>query len=64
MTRGTPGTPGTPGTFGPGAAREGTGRTLLVAASVCLACSVLVSVSVQLLEPLQEANRAREDGSR
>lgn len=42
------------------AAPEGPGRTLVVAASVCLVCSILVSASVQLLKPRQEANRARE----
>jgi len=39
---------------------EGPLRTLAVAAAVCLVCSVLVSASVQLLKPRQEANRERE----
>jgi len=39
---------------------EGPLRTLGVAAAVCLTCSVLVSASVQLLRPRQEANRERE----
>jgi len=33
---------------------------LAVAASVCFVCSVLVSATVQLLRPRQEANRERE----
>lgn len=35
-------------------------RTLAVAAVVCLVCSVVVTASVQLLRPLQEANREAE----
>jgi len=44
----------------PTQAREGPLRTLFVAAAVCLACSVLVSAAVQLLEPRQKANRELE----
>ena len=39
--------------------REAPLRTLVVAVSVCLVCSLLVSASVQLLRPRQEANRQR-----
>jgi Na+-transporting NADH:ubiquinone oxidoreductase subunit C len=40
--------------------RETLGRTFLVATTLCVVCSVLVSATAVGLRPLQEANRRRE----
>lgn len=38
--------------------KDGIGNILLVAVSVCLVCSILVSVAAVALKPLQQANKA------
>ncbi|MDZ7825603.1 MAG: hypothetical protein U5R48_05805 [Gammaproteobacteria bacterium] len=38
--------------------KDGIGNILLVAVSVCLVCSILVSGAAVALKPLQQANKA------
>lgn len=43
---------------------EGTAKTLLVAAAVCVVCSFVVSAAAVLLRPLERANQRREQEER